>query len=51
MIPAKSTERLAELLQSAGAQITLDWQPGGHGIDRAGIEAARDWLADAVAEK
>lgn len=45
MIPAESTERLAELLREAGAEVTLDWQPGGHGIGRAEVEAARDWLA------
>jgi len=45
MIPAESTERLAELLRKAGAEVTLDWQPGGHGIGRAEVEAARDWLA------
>ena len=45
MIPPESTERLAELLREAGAEVTLDWQPGGHGIGRAEVEAARDWLA------
>ncbi len=45
MIPPESTEHLAELLRGAGAEVTLDWQPGGHGIGRAEIEAARDWLA------
>ena len=45
MIPPESTERLAELLRGAGAEVTLDWQPGGHGIGRAEVEAARDWLA------
>jgi phospholipase/carboxylesterase len=45
MIPPESTERLAELLREAGAEVTLDWQPGGHGIGRAEVEAARHWLA------
>jgi phospholipase/carboxylesterase len=45
MIPPESTERLAELLRGAGAEVTLDWQPGGHGIGRAEVEAARAWLA------
>ena len=48
MIPAESTERLADLLRKAGAEVTLDWQPGGHGIGRAEVEAARDWLARIV---
>ncbi len=49
LVPPKSSERLAGLLREAGAEVTLDWQPGGHSIGRAEIEAARDWLADAVA--
>ena len=48
MIPPESTERLAELLREAGAEVTLDWQPGGHGIGRAEVEAARDWLAGVI---
>jgi phospholipase/carboxylesterase len=48
MIPPESTELLAELLREAGAEVTLDWQPGGHGIGRDEIEAARDWLSSAV---
>jgi phospholipase/carboxylesterase len=48
MIPPESTERLAELLREAGAKVTLDWQPGGHGIGRAEVEAARDWLAGVI---
>ena len=48
MIPPESTEHLAELLRGAGAEVTLDWQPGGHGIGRAEVEAARDWLARIV---
>lgn len=51
MIPAESTERLAELLRSAGAKVTLEWQPGGHGINRAEIEAAHEWLTGAVAAR
>jgi phospholipase/carboxylesterase len=48
MIPPESTERLADLLREAGAKVTLDWQPGGHGIGRAEVEAARDWLAGVI---
>ena len=48
MIPPESTERLAKLLREAGAEVTLDWQPGGHGIGRAEVEAARDWLAGVI---
>ncbi len=50
LVPPENTQRLAELLRSFGAEVTLDWRPGGHGVDRADIEDARDWLA-AVLEK
>lgn len=49
IVPPESSERLAELLREAGAEVTLDWQPGGHSINRAEIEAARDWLAGVAA--
>jgi phospholipase/carboxylesterase len=49
IVPPESSERLAKLLREAGAEVTLDWQPGGHSINRAEIEAARDWLADVAA--
>ena len=49
MVPPESTERLAELLKAAFAEVTLDWQPGGHGIGRTEIEAARSWFKDVVA--
>src|SRR5918998_4176274 len=48
MVPPESTERLAKLLREAGAEVTLDWQPGGHGIGPAEIEDARAWLAWAI---
>jgi phospholipase/carboxylesterase len=48
MIPPESTVRLAQLLREAGAEVTLDWQPGGHGIGRDEIEAARGWLASTL---
>ncbi len=48
MVPPEDTERLAELLREAGAEITLDWQPGGHGIGRAEVEAARSWFTKEI---
>jgi predicted esterase len=51
IIPPENTERLARLLQDAGADVTLDWQPGGHGIGREEVEAARRWLNDTLARE
>ena len=48
IVPAENTERLAGLLTEAGASVTLDWQPGGHGIGQREVEAARDWLTQAL---
>ncbi len=44
MIPPSETERLASLLESAGASLTVAWQPGGHSLSRGEMEAAREWL-------
>jgi predicted esterase len=48
IVPPENTERLAEMLREARAKVTLDWQPGGHGIGQAEIEAARNWLTDTM---
>lgn len=45
MVPVEQPERLAELLGSAGADVVLHWEPGGHNLTREEIEAARRWLA------
>jgi phospholipase/carboxylesterase/glyoxalase family protein len=44
MIAPRETERLARLLESAGASVQLAWQPGGHGLSNPEIEAAREWF-------
>ncbi len=45
MAPPDETERLAALLREAGADVTLHWQPGGHGLTREEAQAAAEWLA------
>ena len=49
IVPAENTERLAGLLTEAGADVTLDWQPGGHGIGRPEVDASRLWLEGVLA--
>jgi phospholipase/carboxylesterase/glyoxalase family protein len=44
LVPTALTERLAELLRSSGADVTLDWQPTGHTLTSADVAAARTWL-------
>jgi len=44
IIPTSETKRLAELLRSAGADVTLRYFPAGHELTPDDVEAARDWL-------
>jgi phospholipase/carboxylesterase/glyoxalase family protein len=41
--PAQS-EALAGMLGAAGANVTLDWQPVGHTLSKADVDAAHSWL-------
>ncbi|HTI39759.1 MAG TPA: alpha/beta hydrolase [Vicinamibacterales bacterium] len=43
-VPPAETERLVQLLRSAGADVTLAWQPGGHQLTEADVATARAWL-------
>jgi phospholipase/carboxylesterase len=45
IVPRENTERLAELLERAGAEVSLNWQPGGHGLEMAEVREAREWLS------
>ncbi|MEO7909242.1 MAG: VOC family protein [Roseiflexaceae bacterium] len=44
MIAPQQTERLAQLLQQAGASVDMLWQPGGHALNQAEVRAATEWL-------
>jgi predicted esterase len=43
--PVERVESLARVLTTAGAELVLRWDEGGHGIDPPALEAAREWLA------
>ncbi|MEO7931735.1 MAG: alpha/beta hydrolase [Chthoniobacterales bacterium] len=45
IIPPENTQRLATLLQRAGAEVTLHWTNGGHELHSEEIAAAKSWLA------
>jgi len=45
LVPASQTERLADVLRSNGADVTLAWQSAGHTLTRADLDSARAWLA------
>jgi len=51
MIPPQQTERLAQLLQQAGADVALHWEPASHALNRAEVQAATTWLRTLPAPK
>jgi phospholipase/carboxylesterase len=44
IVPASETKQLAELLRSAGADVTIQFFQGGHELTQADIQAAQEWL-------
>jgi predicted esterase len=45
LVSAEETERLAALLRSAGADVTVSWQNSGHELTERDVATAREWLA------
>lgn len=45
MITPDNTQRLAEILTDAGAEVDLRWRDTGHGLTYEEIQEAKDWLA------
>ena len=45
IVPTASVERLAELFESAHAEVTLKWQLAGHNLVPSEVREAADWLA------
>jgi predicted esterase len=45
IVPRDQPYKLAELLQLCGADVTTEWQPGGHSLTRADVSKAYEWLA------
>jgi predicted esterase len=45
IVPVAHPERLAALLRQGGAEVTLEWVPGGHQLTRADLTRAQQWLA------
>jgi phospholipase/carboxylesterase len=44
IIPTSETERLAQLLRRAGADVTIRFANAAHGLTSAEVETARHWL-------
>ena len=47
IVAPAETERLAALLRTAGADVTLAWQPAGHELTQPDVTQAREWLTRA----
>jgi phospholipase/carboxylesterase len=45
IVPSSSVERLAELFESARADVTLKWQLAGHNLVPSEVREAADWLS------
>lgn len=45
LISPEETEKLAELLRSRGADVTLRWSPSGHQLSYNDVDAAKEWIA------
>ena len=46
IIPTSETQRLAQLLRRAGADVTIRFANANHGLTNAEIETARDWIKE-----
>ncbi len=45
MIPPQNTERLAEILREAGADLDLRWRDTSHGLTYEEVAEAKEWLS------
>ncbi len=50
MIPPENTERLAEILQQAGADLDLRWRNTGHPLTYEEVAEAKVWLSEILPE-
>jgi phospholipase/carboxylesterase len=46
IIPTSETERLAQLLRRAGADVTVRFANANHGLTNAEVEIARHWIKE-----
>ena len=45
IVPPGESERLSDLLRRWGAEVSMHWSPGSHGLGADDVDAARRWLA------
>ncbi len=44
LVAPAQTEQLVDLLRRAGADVTMVWQPGGHGLTEPDVRQAGKWI-------
>jgi predicted esterase len=45
MVPRANAQALATMFETAGADLTLHWHPGGHGLSAAEMNVVAAWIA------
>jgi phospholipase/carboxylesterase len=50
MIAPENTERLAEILREAGADLDLRWRNTGHALTYEEVAEAKEWLSEILAK-
>ena len=45
IVPPENTQQLHDILQSAGADVQLHWEPAGHGLTKGDLITAQAWFA------
>jgi phospholipase/carboxylesterase len=45
IVPPENTQRLHDILQSAGANVQLHWERAGHGLTKGDLTTAQAWFA------
>jgi predicted esterase len=48
IVPQDQSEQLADLLQDAGADVTMRWQDSGHELNSEEIKYAKEWLSQQI---
>lgn len=48
IVPSDQAERLARILEDAGATVRLEWQPGGHELTQGELAGVEDWINDLI---
>jgi phospholipase/carboxylesterase len=51
IVNPENTRQLVSLLQQAGAEVREFWHQGGHELTQSALEAAREWLSEAIVSK